>query len=353
MTQPETRVVPLEWVGSADTGHLRMLDQRRLPAEIVWDEMTTVDEVAAGIRQMNIRGAPAIGIAAAYGVFLGFRGHRGEPNDADIEAMFALLERTRPTAVNLFWALERMRRRITELSGAAPDRRVEGLLDEAHAIFQEDRGHNVAMGRHGAALFSAGVRVLTHCNTGGLATGGYGTALGVIRTLHAAGKLERVWIDETRPYLQGARLTAWECVQDGLPGTLITDSMAAALMQQGMVDAVIVGADRVAANGDVANKIGTYGLAVLCCHHGIPFYVAAPTSTIDPHTPTGATIPIEQRSAAEVTHIGGVCIAPAGIDVAHPAFDVTPAELITALITECGVTKPPTVPSLNALLRCK
>jgi methylthioribose-1-phosphate isomerase len=337
----ETNVVPLRWVGSVEDGHLEMLDQRRLPAEEVWHEMTTVNEVADGIREMVIRGAPAIGIAAAYGVALGFREFGGQPSEQDVAAMFELLATTRPTAVNLFWALERMRGLIEEHVDADPAGRLAALFDEARAIFDSDREHNLAMGRHGAALFEEPARILTHCNTGGLATGGYGTALGIIRALHAEERLEHVWVDETRPYLQGARLTTWECMKDGLPATLITDSMAAHFMKEGLVDAVIVGTDRVTANGDVANKIGTYGLAVLCKHHGIPFYVGAPVSTIDLETPSGDQIEIEQRSSREVTHVGETAIAPDGFPVAHPAFDVTPAEMVTAIITQWGVAEAP------------
>lgn len=333
----ETNVVPVRWVGSVDEGHLEMLDQRRLPLDEVWLEMTTVNEVADGIRDMVIRGAPAIGIAAAYGVALGFREFSGEPSERDVAGMFELLATTRPTAVNLFWALERMRHLIEDSAGEEPARRIAALFDEAEAILQSDREHNLAMGRHGAALFDEPARILTHCNTGGLATGGYGTALGIIRALHAENKLEHVWIDETRPYLQGARLTTWECAKDAIGGTLITDSMAGHFMKEGLVDAVIVGTDRVVANGDVANKIGTYGLAVLCDFHDIPFYVAAPVSTIDLDTPTGDEIDIEQRSAREVTHVGETMITPGGFPVAHPAFDVTPAELVTAIVTQWGV----------------
>lgn len=347
MTDLTTNVVPLVWRGGVD-GHLEMLDQRRLPAEEVWIQMTSAAEVAGGIRDMVIRGAPAIGIAAAYGVALGYRQAGGTLDAAAQEALFDLLANTRPTAVNLFWALQRTRELLGELEGAEPSARVARLLAEAHTIMDEDRQNNLAMGHAGAELFARGTRILTHCNTGGLATGGYGTALGIIRALHAAGKLEHVWVDETRPYLQGARLTAWECVRDGIPATLITDNMAAHFMKEGLVDAVIVGTDRVTANGDVANKIGTYGLAVLCAHHDIDFYVAAPVSTLDFDTQHGDDIVIEQRSAAEVTHVLGNPIAPAEIAVAHPAFDVTPAELVTAIVTERGVARAPYLESLAA-----
>lgn len=336
MTKFETRVRPVRWVGDDATGVLEMLDQRRLPAEEVWEPMQSVAEIADGIRAMKVRGAPAIGIAAAFGIAFGARQH-----GAVTDAMFAELAATRPTAVNLFWALERMR----PLRDAGYNR----LLAEARAIMEEDAANNLRMGQLGAELFGPGTRVLTHCNTGGLATGGYGTALGIIRALHAAGKLETVWVDETRPYLQGARLTMWELTQDEIPCTLITDNMAGYFMKSGQVDAVIVGTDRVAANGDIANKIGTYSLAVLCKHHGVDFYVAAPISTIDYDTAHGDDIEIEQRSADEVTQIKGIQIAPTGAAAAHPAFDVTPADLITAIITEDGVATAPYATSLASL----
>lgn len=336
MSDVETRVRPVRWVGDDAGGALEMLDQRELPGAEVWEPMRTVEEVAEGIRAMKVRGAPAIGIAAAFGLALGAREH-----GAATDAMFEQLAATRPTAVNLFWALERMR----PLRDAGYDR----LLAEARAIMAEDAANNLRMGRLGAELFRPNTRVLTHCNTGGLATGGYGTALGIIRALHAAGKLETVWVDETRPYLQGARLTMWELTQDEIPCTLITDNMAGYFMKSGQVDAVIVGTDRVAANGDIANKIGTYSLAVLCKHHGVDFYVAAPRSTIDLATSHGDDIEIEQRAAREVTHVQGVEIAPAGVRAAHPAFDVTPAELITAIITEDGVATAPYEAALRQL----
>lgn len=347
----ETAVAPVRWVGSYGDGHLEMLDQRQLPAEELWLEMSSFEEVGEGIRNMVIRGAPAIGIAAAYGVALAAR-ERGR----DLDEVYEFLSKTRPTAVNLFWALERMKRTvadITEAGSAEADRQVlvERLFEEAAAIFAEDRANNLEMGRLGADLLPDGAKVLTHCNTGGLATGGYGTALGIIRAAHATGKLDHVWVDETRPYLQGARLTAWECTKDAIPCTLITDSMAGHFMSRGEVDAVIVGTDRVAANGDIANKIGTYSLAVLCKYHGIPFYVAAPVSTIDFETASGDDIPIEQRSAREVTHVGERAIAPVGVEVAHPAFDVTPNTLITAIVTENGVVTSPYREGLAALDR--
>ena len=339
----ESSVVPLRWVGSREEGYLEMLDQRLLPTEEVWLAMKSPKAVADGIREMVIRGAPAIGIAVGFGMALGLRNFSHDPMtsiESEIRRLAEQFAATRPTAVNLRWALQRCQGVVNNAQGTL-DELVDALFDEAHLIFENDRSNNLELGRKGAALFDAPVQVLTHCNTGGLATGGYGTALGIIRVLHAEKKLNRVWIDETRPYLQGARLTAWECVQDGINGTLITDSMAAHLMQKGVVDAVITGTDRVAANGDVANKIGTYGLAVLCDYHRIPFYVASPLSTIDRETSSGADIPIEERSRAEVTEIGATSIAPDQIDVAHPAFDVTPAELVTAIVTEAGVVTSP------------
>ncbi|MEZ4461241.1 MAG: S-methyl-5-thioribose-1-phosphate isomerase [bacterium] len=346
----QSNVRPLFWEGDWATGHLMMLDQKLLPHEEVWLPMSTAAAVGAGIRDRVVRGAPAIGIAAAYGVALGVRaqGSAFAADGPETASLFEMLAATRPTAVNLFWALDRMRNLLRELP-ADLDARVTRVFEEAAAIMDEDRENNLEMGQQGAALLRDNVRILTHCNTGGLATGGYGTALGIIRTAHHFGKLQHVWVDETRPYLQGARLTAWECLQDGLPATLITDNMAGYFMQQGMVDAVIVGTDRVATNGDVANKIGTYSLAVLCKHHKIPFFVAAPLSTIDLSTATGADIPIEQRSAKEVTFVRDVHIAPDGIEAAHPAFDVTPAHLVTAIVTEKGVAQAPYNESLQAL----
>ena len=347
-TTPHTEVAPLRWTLDAE-GRLEsiaLIDQRRLPAEEIWHTMTRAPEVAAGITDMIVRGAPAIGITAAFGVALAARAQVDAAPGLTVEALadgllpvHKLMAETRPTAVNLFWALERTRA-LTIAPHDSAEALAQALLAEAIHIFEDDRARCLAMGEHGAALLPDGARVLTHCNTGGLATGGFGTALGVLRAQHRKGQLARVWIDETRPYLQGARLTAWECLKDGLPGVLITDNMAAHMMQRGEVDAVIVGADRIAANGDAANKIGTYGLAVLCRYHDIPFYVAAPLSTFDWSIPDGSLIPIEQRSAEEVTLVQGKRIAPEGIEAAHPAFDVTPASLITAIVTERGVYKP-------------
>lgn len=339
----ESDVVPLRWSGSRADGHLEMLDQRRLPAEETWLEMHSAKDVADGIREMVIRGAPAIGIAAAYGMAIGIRNFSHDPMtslESEVDRLAEMLLETRPTAVNLRWAIERCQKVIDDFDGNF-DQLVDDLFDEARQIFDEDRANNQQLGSNGAELFDDTARVLTHCNTGGLATGGYGTALGVIRAMDADQKLEKVFVDETRPYLQGARLTTWECLQDDLEATLITDNMAAHFIKSGEVDAVITGADRIAANGDVANKIGTYGLAVLCAHHDIAFYVAAPMSTIDFETPCGDDIPIEQRSPEEVTRVGETKIAPDGVEAAHPAFDVTPAKLVTAIITERGVVEPP------------
>ncbi|MCL6446276.1 MAG: S-methyl-5-thioribose-1-phosphate isomerase [Alicyclobacillus sp.] len=339
-------------------GALWLLDQRRLPHETVWESYHSAEEAADAIRTMKVRGAPAIAATAAYGVALeAARLADANPNKPwerqQLDILKAALKRlaaARPTAVNLMWAVARMRARIETLKTTPAADAAAALLDEAHRIMAEDEVANRSMGRHGAALFGTGTRILTHCNTGSLATAAYGTALGVIRALHEQGKLAHVYVDETRPYLQGARLTAYELGHEGIEHTLITDNMAGYFMQQGLVDAVIVGADRIAANGDTANKIGTYSLAVLCAFHQIPFYVAAPISTFDTATPNGAAIPIEQRSAAEVTNILGQPIAPASTPAAHPAFDVTPHALIRAIITEQGVIAPPNVHTIAAAL---
>jgi len=342
MRTEESGFSTIDWHGDA----LVLLDQRHLP--VVEDYVRCADwvTVAEAITTMVVRGAPAIGITAAYGVVLAARATTEWP--ADLDAAFDGLAGTRPTAVNLFWALDRMRRRVT--STAELDRRaaLEALEAEARAIHDEDRAMCAAMGAHGAALLPEGARVLTHCNTGALATGGDGTALAVIRRAWRDGRLGQVYADETRPFLQGSRLTAWELHRDAVPVRVITDGMPGWLMARGEVDAVIVGTDRVAANGDVANKIGTYGLAVLCRHHGIPFYVAGPTSTVDLETATGADIRIERRPDREVTHVGPTRIVPEGVEVENPAFDVTPADLVTAIITEKGVIRAPYGPALAA-----
>jgi methylthioribose-1-phosphate isomerase len=323
-------------------GVCRMIDQRRLPTEEVWQEYRDYREIAEAIRTMVVRGAPAIGIAAAFGAAFGAR-DIGAEDFADFFARFEQvcdhLAATRPTAVNLFWALERMKRVARDHRQLPLEQIKQRLLTEALEIAAEDERLNRAMGAFGAGLIPDGGRVLTHCNAGALATGGYGTALGVIRSAVEAGKKVMVFADETRPFLQGARLTAWELHRDGIPVTLICDNMAGALMSQGEIDCVIVGADRIAANGDVANKIGTYTVAVLAREHGIPFYVAAPTSTIDPAIPDGRHIPIEERDGREVTHNGPARTAPEGIQVRNPAFDVTPARLVSAIITERGVAR--------------
>ena len=321
-------------------GKCQMLDQRLLPEQEVWLDYDSYEDVAEAIRSMVVRGAPAIGIAAAIGAWFAARDIVTESSPeffAEFQRRCNHLAASRPTAVNLSWALERMQR----FAEANLDRSVFelkiGLEYEALAITQEDEQINRKIGRHGAPLIPDQARVLTHCNAGALATGGYGTALGVIRAAVAAGNKLSVIADETRPFLQGSRLTAWELQRDGIPVTLICDNMAGYLMQQGEIDCVIVGADRIAANGDVANKIGTYTVAVLAREHNIPFYVAAPRSTIDLRLTDGSQIPIEERDAREVTHIGDKAIAPEGIAVRNPAFDVTPARLITAIITEGGV----------------
>lgn len=314
-------VEPIRWRGDA----LELLDQRALPDRIVYITCRTADDVAAAIRDMVVRGAPAIGCAAAFGVVLS----KGAPS------AYEVLAKSRPTAVNLFWALERMRK-------------AKDLRAEAEAIFVEDLTANRTMGGHGAKLIPDNARVMTYCNTGALATAGHGTALGVIRS--AKGKGISVIANETRPYLQGARLTAWECVQEGIPVTLVTDNMAGHLMSRGEVDVIVVGADRIAANGDTANKIGTYPLAVLAKRHGIPFYVAAPLSTFDPSIPDGSHIPIEERAAGEVTGYRELRWAPEGVKVRNPAFDVTPADLITGIVTEKGVVLAPDRAKIQALI---
>ena len=323
---------------------LEMIDQRVLPARFEYLSYGSAAEVAEGIRSMVVRGAPAIGCAAAYGVALealALRHTRPEVFDASLELGFDVLAASRPTAVNLFWALKRMRGLWESIKHHTVDEIAERLLTEAHEISAEDVRINRAMGAYGAVLLPEGARVLTHCNAGALATAGHGTALGVIRSAVEVGKRISVIADETRPFLQGARLTAWEMVQENIPVTLITDNMAGHLMSLGEIDAVVVGTDRVAANGDVANKIGTYMVAVLAQRHGIPFYVACPLSTIDLSIPDGAAIPIEERAADEVTGFRECQWAAKGVNVRNPAFDVTPAELVTALITEKGVVSQP------------
>ena len=326
---------------------LCLLDQTRLPAAEVWLHCTDYRQAAQAIRTMVVRGAPAIGIAAAYAMVLAAREGAEAPDfSAFMARAKSLLAASRPTAVNLFWALDRMER-CWEASG--PD--LLRLEQEAQAIHREDLEMNRAMGRHGAELVPQGARILAHCNAGALATGGYGTALGVIWAAHAQGKVSMVYADETRPLLQGARLTAYELAADRIPVTLICDGMAGALMAKGKVDLVVVGCDRMAANGDFANKIGTYSLAVLARYHHIPFYTALPSSTIDLSIPDGSRIPVEQRSAQEVSAFAGLPTAPADVPVWNPAFDVTPHSLLTGIITERGVLRPPFEPELARLLQ--
>ncbi len=323
---------------------LIMIDQRKLPGQEVYVRCRTYIQVAQAIEKMVIRGAPAIGIAAAYGLALGFlsaRGDTGRSLDRDFEKIYARLERTRPTARNLFWALERMRASYEKNRGHGVRALQRALLAEALAIETEDAEINRMIGEHGRDLLGDGQTVLTHCNAGALATAAYGTALGIIRAAVSQGKKIRVYADETRPFLQGARLTVWELERDGIPVVLITDGMAGWLMARGEVGAVIVGADRIAANGDTANKIGTYTVAVLARENGVPFYVAAPMSTVDAALESGAGIPIEERKADEVREVGGRLITLAGVEVRNPAFDVTPAKFITAIVTERGIFRPP------------
>ena len=335
-------------------GAIEMLDQRVLPDQQVYLRFDSAAEVARAIRDMVVRGAPAIGCAAAFGVgveALRLQDRARGEFDASLKDAFDVLAASRPTAVNLFWALARMKRRLDSSHAASSADAAHALVDEAQNLCREDVALNRAMGAHGATLLPDSARVLTHCNAGALATAGHGTALGVIRSAIESGKAIQVYADETRPFLQGARLTAWELAQDRIPVTLIADNAAGFLMSRGRIDAVIVGADRVAANGDVANKIGTYQVAVLARRHAIPFYVACPLSTIDVSISSGADIPIEERAAEEVLGYRDVRWAPAGIGVENPVFDVTPAELVSALITEKGVVKEPNAAKIAALFR--
>lgn len=357
MTNPSRafkNIDTLHWIGGID-GCLRMIDQTRLPVEFVEIDCHTVEEVWEAIKVLRVRGAPAIGVAAAYGVCVGMQTVAGR----DEAAFFARLDdavnylaSSRPTAVNLFWALERMKRAALERRGQKQPREIaEELLAEAQAIHEEDRTMCRAIGRYGAELLSDGQGVLTHCNAGGLATADYGTALAVFFAAAEAGKRLHIYADETRPLLQGARLTAWELQQRGIDVTLICDNMAAQVMREGRVQAVITGADRIAANGDAANKIGTYGVALLAAAHEIPFYIAAPSSTFDLSIASGEEIPIEQRDPREVTHGFGRQTAPDGIQVYNPAFDVTPARLIRGLICEKGLIAPVTKERIAAMLK--
>jgi len=352
MNAPLQKVETLRWRND----HLEMIDQRLLPTEFKMVRFGSAAEVAAGIRDMVVRGAPAIGVAAAYGIALEARRLHVENEQTfkcGLESAFKQLAESRPTAVNLFWALDRMKSIWQSRQQEDAQVIAQRLLEEAEAIFSEDIQINRAIGRHGAELLKNGDRVLTHCNAGALATAGHGTALGVIRSAVEGGKKISVIADETRPFLQGARLTAWEMVQENIPVTLITDNMAGFMMKSGEVDAVIVGADRVAANGDVANKIGTYMLAVLAKQHDIPFYVACPLSTLDFSIATGDAIPIEERSGHEVTGFRDCQWAAAGVNVRNPAFDVTPAEWVTALITEKGVLHSPDTERLQQKFTCR
>ena len=343
-----TSVETLRWNNAA----LELIDQRILPGRVHYVRCTSVAQVADAIKSMVVRGAPAIGCAAAYGIAIAAdeAERNGEHLLTSLARAFDLLAATRPTAVNLRWALERMRARWLQLEAQHHRAIPTALLREAKAVHSEDIAANQAMGVLGAALLPQTCRVLTHCNAGALATAGHGTALGIIRSAVAAGKSIEVIADETRPFLQGARLTAWELQQDGIPVTIIADSAAGHLMRCGQVDAVIVGADRVAANGDVANKIGTYTVATMARRHGIPFYVACPVSTLDPALASGDEIPIEERDGAEVLGFADKQWAPIGVAVRNPAFDITPAELVTALITERGIARPPFAESIARLL---
>jgi len=342
-------VKTIEW--RADT--VRMIDQRLLPAREVIRTYRDYRGVADAIRTMVIRGAPAIGVAAAMGVALGIKGTAGVRARKRFVTVAKALRATRPTAVNLAWAVDRMGKVLEQSLSAESDVDADELFRrmraEAIAIYNEDLAANRALGQFGAGLIADRATVLTHCNAGALATAGYGTALGVVRAAHDAGKTIEVFADETRPFLQGSRLTAWELHKDHIPVTVIADNMAATVLSQNKIDCVVVGTDRTAANGDVANKIGTYPLAVMARRHGVPFYVAAPLSSIDLNCPNGAAIPIEERSGRELTEYGGKQIAPKGVRTFNPAFDVTPADLVTAIITERGIAYPPYTESLRAL----
>jgi len=338
----------LEWTESG----VRFIDQTKLPTEETYVVCKTYTQVADVIRNMVVRGAPAIGVSAAMGIALGVKNSKAE-NGGDLKREFDqicdVIGKTRPTAVNLFWAIKRMQEKFETLRVRPLAQIKQALIEEAQRMHAEDIAANKAMGRHGASLMPASGGVLTHCNAGALATCGYGTALGVIRAAVEQGKKIHVFADETRPFLQGSRLTAWVLMKDGIPTTVISDNMAGAMMKQGKINAIVVGADRIAANGDVANKIGTYSVAVLAKEHGIPFYVAAPLSTVDFETADGSGIPIEQRDSKEVTHIAGRQMVPNGVEVENPAFDVTPAKYVTAIVTERGIARAPYEDSLKRL----
>ena len=338
----------LEWTDSG----VRFIDQTKLPTEETYVTCKTHEQVADVIRNMVVRGAPAIGVAAAMGIALGMKNSKAATG-AELKPQFDqicdVMGKTRPTAVNLFWAIRRMQDKFEYLRMRSVPQIKQALIEEAQRMHAEDIAANQAMGRHGATLMPASGGVLTHCNAGALATCGYGTALGVIRAAIEQGKKIHVYADETRPFLQGSRLTAWELMKDGIPTTVISDNMAGAMMNQGKIGAIVVGADRIAANGDVANKIGTYTVAVLAKEHSIPFYVAAPFSTIDLDTPDGSKIPIEQRNPREVTHFAGKAVTPEGVEIENPAFDVTPARFVTAIITERGIVRAPYEEGLRKL----
>jgi len=338
----------LEWTDSG----VRFIDQTKLPREETYVTCSTCEQVADVIRNMVVRGAPAIGVAAAMGIALGVKNSTAETGGElkqEFDRCCDVIGKTRPTAVNLFWAIRRMKEKFESLRIRSVEQIRQALIEEARRMHAEDIAANQAMGRFGATLMPASGGVLTHCNAGALATCGYGTALGVIRAAVEQGKKIHVFADETRPFLQGSRLTAWELMKDNIPTTVISDSMAGAMMKQGKIGAIVVGADRIAANGDVANKIGTYTVAVLAKEHAIPFYVAAPFSTIDLETPDGNKIPIEQRNSKEVTHIAGMQMVPEGVQVENPAFDVTPANYVTAIVTERGIARAPYEESLAKL----
>jgi len=338
----------VEWTDSG----VRFIDQTKLPTEETYVTCKTYEQVADVIRNMVVRGAPAIGVSAAMGIALGVKNSKAESVAAlkqDFDRICDVIGKTRPTAVNLFWAIRRMQEKFERVRVRPVPQIKQAMIEEAQRMHAEDIAANQAMGRHGATLMPSSGGVLTHCNAGALATCGYGTALGVIRAAVEAGKKIHVYADETRPFLQGSRLTAWELMKDGIPTTVISDNMAGAMMKQGKIGAIVVGADRIAANGDVANKIGTYTVAVLAHEHGIPFYVAAPFSTIDLETSDGSGIPIEQRNSREVTHIAGKQMVPDGVEVENPAFDVTPAKYVSAIITERGIAHAPYEDSLRKL----
>jgi methylthioribose-1-phosphate isomerase len=338
----------LEWT---DHG-VRFLDQTKLPTEESYVTCKTHEQVADAIRNMVVRGAPAIGVAAGMGIALGLNNSKAESTadlKRDFDQVCDVIGKTRPTAVNLFWAIRRMREKFERVRIRPIPQIKQVLIEEAQHMHAEDIAANQAMGRHGATLMPASGGVLTHCNAGALATAGYGTALGVIRAAVEQGKKIHVYADETRPFLQGSRLTAWELMKDGIPTTVISDNMAGTMMRQGKIQAIVVGADRIAANGDVANKIGTYSVAVLAKEHGIPFYVAAPISTVDLACPDGSQIPIEQRNVKEVTHIAGKQMVPDGVSIENPAFDITPAQYVAAIITERGIARSPFDNSLRKL----